>query len=842
MATKNPNEDEETIYYTSKIGDPQPAIDTLFEIVSLLLIQTYSSVNDINEKFNKCQPFLSQIIEPVFECASQITEVLDKFKYIHLSNSLFYCVNLFTDTNRIILQEPSNVIRVRAGVSAIYLYLSLFEINTKAGCDTVHKMRLIITNTLINFFKTSKELVDLMQSVINLEDEFPIETRCIYIHLYHKYCSLIKETSEKFKTTDDVDNIKDVGLCLRQCDHLYSILSSICFLMDNSKASEKIQSARKIISYYADVYKFAPETYRLTIEVEITNYFKDYCPLMRSFIDIISEQAANKGEQINNKIQNLKEQILSQFKMIESSIFLQLPFPIFDFPCCQRISLVYQNMSAALQDLLLSSKDVLVYSKEFNADRISQVKVMITSLTKLMTNIRFVSSFISELYYPPQLVVPNLIGLCLKNLNDKASGMIALIVANIASKSIDMTNVTVNLLNTLNQISEMMSTIDELKQPAKELCGMLFQYYFSYCFYAFKKEDEIHKIKSDLVKFGEILNNSQLVYEAIYKKLTDESVDFAKKNSFLFADARNDDENENKNASITILDGDQLNDFKVIEEIGSGGGGKVLKVENKNVIYAMKVMNVSNKSEENIIAFRHFIKEYEIMNMLNHPNILKTFGIFLSDENNRPSILLEFCPINLNDLITKKNSLSNVQIVCTIYQIIEGMKYVHFQKIIHRDLKPSNILITKDGTVKICDFGISQLMTTEQQLTTCGIGTQKFMAPEIINEEDYDEKVDVYSFGVLVFAILNNGNLPVIKIRDICNGKKAEIPNTFTQFSKELINSCWNFEAGDRPSFGKILIDLATNKYNLVELNELELLEVESFVKIHKTKIPEYCI
>lgn len=86
------------------------------------------------------------------------------------------------------------------------------------------------------------------------------------------------------------------------------------------------------------------------------------------------------------------------------------------------------------------------------------------------------------------------------------------------------------------------------------------------------------------------------------------------------------------------------------------------------------------------------------------------------------------------------------------------MKYIHFKKVIHRDLRSTNILIASDGIVKICDFGISKLMTK-------GIGSQKFIAPEIILEEDYyDEKVDVYSFSVLVFFIMIRGLIPKIKL------------------------------------------------------------------------------
>ena len=100
-------------------------------------------------------------------------------------------------------------------------------------------------------------------------------------------------------------------------------------------------------------------------------------------------------------------------------------------------------------------------------------------------------------------------------------------------------------------------------------------------------------------------------------------------------------------------------------------------------------------------------------------------------------------------------SFSNTETVKVIYQIAEGMKYIHSKKVIHRDLKPTNILLSSDGTVKICDFGISKLMTIEEQTMTRGLGSQKFMAPEILNEEDnYDVKVDAYSFGIVVFFVI----------------------------------------------------------------------------------------
>lgn len=79
-----------------------------------------------------------------------------------------------------------------------------------------------------------------------------------------------------------------------------------------------------------------------------------------------------------------------------------------------------------------------------------------------------------------------------------------------------------------------------------------------------------------------------------------------------------------------------------------------------------------------------------------------------------------------------------------------------------------------DKHIRISDFGLSELMTIEEQNMVFAVGTLKFMAPEILNEINYDEKVDVYSFGVLFFFVLNNCDISRIKIGDILRGKKID--------------------------------------------------------------------
>ena len=244
--------------------------------------------------------------------------------------------------------------------------------------------------------------------------------------------------------------------------------------------------------------------------------------------------------------------------------------------------------------------------------------------------------------------------------------------------------------------------------------------------------------------------------------------------------------------------------LQTIRRISSGASGEVFevgKVEN----YALKVMHITMDQSINFRTQRQFISEHEKLNMLKHLNIIRTYGIFMSDETTPPSILLELCVSDLNSAI-KKNNLKNDQIIIYAYQIAEGMKFVHLKGFVHRDLKPSNILIAKDGTIKISDFGISKLMTAEEQSTTLGPGTQKFMAPEILNEEDY-----------------NNSN---------GQWKKASNSFIFHCFCKELN------KPKSRPSFEEILQQMEKNDYKLLELSDSDIKSIRQFVKQHKQRLP----
>mgnify|MGYP002475298843 CR=1 FL=1 len=131
---------------------------------------------------------------------------------------------------------------------------------------------------------------------------------------------------------------------------------------------------------------------------------------------------------------------------------------------------------------------------------------------------------------------------------------------------------------------------------------------------------------------------------------------------------------------IENLDKNSFHYFQIPENlekirlIGAGGGGQVYEVLKKET-YALKEMNTEKSNMKNFI---NFIKEYEIISILHHPNIIRAIGIFLSNDKIPPSIFLEYFPMNLTTAV-KNKTFTKEQIVFCIYQIVEGMKYVHFR-------------------------------------------------------------------------------------------------------------------------------------------------------------------
>ncbi|CAD8074891.1 unnamed protein product [Paramecium sonneborni] len=194
-----------------------------------------------------------------------------------------------------------------------------------------------------------------------------------------------------------------------------------------------------------------------------------------------------------------------------------------------------------------------------------------------------------------------------------------------------------------------------------------------------------------------------------------------------------------------------LNRFKKIKYLGRGNISDVYSVidTTTGMIAALKTIQKSLITSKGI---QGLIKtEIAIQSFIRHQNILKCYGIINDDK--QIALVLELGEITLFNY-RKEKKLSEKQIIDIIYQVLQGVSYLHQNGIIHRDIKPENILF-QNGIVKLADLGICVKAVETNQYC----GTPGYMAPEIVENLKYTNKVDCYSIGVLLHELMF-GKLP----------------------------------------------------------------------------------
>ncbi|OHT16937.1 hypothetical protein TRFO_12822 [Tritrichomonas foetus] len=283
------------------------------------------------------------------------------------------------------------------------------------------------------------------------------------------------------------------------------------------------------------------------------------------------------------------------------------------------------------------------------------------------------------------------------------------------------------------------------------------------------------------------------------------------------------------------IDQSEINEYNTIANLGRGDNAEVRKVKlNQNVnddsvkdIFALKILHSTEFTE-----MKNFLRESEVMFSLRHPCIVNIFGFCYGDEANPPSIIMEFMPKTLSKQI---KILSNTEKIMIFTEVLHALKYIQEERgMIHRDIKPENILLTKNNHAKIGDFGLTTIESLETSLTK-GIGTLNYMAPELLDENEYTNKVDQYAIGKLLYFILTDGTLPQFKMSDAVNGKDFPIPDSIPPFAQEIIVECCSFNPEERPTFSMILTKMKDQQYSL--LNDVNSLEIDlrlSYLEIKK--------
>jgi CHASE2 domain-containing sensor protein len=199
-----------------------------------------------------------------------------------------------------------------------------------------------------------------------------------------------------------------------------------------------------------------------------------------------------------------------------------------------------------------------------------------------------------------------------------------------------------------------------------------------------------------------------------------------------------------------------LGRYEIEKELGRGAMGTVFlgKDPKINRFVAIKTLHLDGADPEMIAAVKErFFREAESAGRLNHPNIVTIHDA--GEEQELGYIAMEVLDgKDLKEWCRKDTLLPVKQVLGIVADVAEALDYAHSQDVVHRDIKPANIMMQKDGTVKVTDFGIARITTSSKTQTGVMLGTPSYMSPEQITSTKVDGRADIFSLGVVLFEML----------------------------------------------------------------------------------------
>jgi hypothetical protein len=248
-------------------------------------------------------------------------------------------------------------------------------------------------------------------------------------------------------------------------------------------------------------------------------------------------------------------------------------------------------------------------------------------------------------------------------------------------------------------------------------------------------------------------------------------------------------------------------DIQLGKQIGLGSYGVVFGGKWKGVEVAVKRFIKQKLDERRMLEFR---AEMAFLSELHHPNIVLFIGACVKKPN--LCIVTEFMKQgSLRDILANNTiKLTWKQKLRMLRSAALGINYLHslHPVIVHRDLKPSNLLVDENWNVKVADFGFARIKEENATMTRCG--TPCWTAPEIIRGDKYDERADVFSFGVVMWQVVTRKepfagrNFMGVSL-DVLEGKRPQIPNDCPAELRKVMKKCWHASAEKRPTMERVV-------------------------------------
>ncbi|GAB0493981.1 hypothetical protein MMPV_005269 [Pyropia vietnamensis] len=195
--------------------------------------------------------------------------------------------------------------------------------------------------------------------------------------------------------------------------------------------------------------------------------------------------------------------------------------------------------------------------------------------------------------------------------------------------------------------------------------------------------------------------------------------------------------------------------YALVAVLGEGHFGRVLLAKDRRTFerFAVKVIR---KSRTQTRSQLHIQRELEILRQVNHHNVVRLYDLFDTEE--KIYIVLEYMPGGaLFSIIAEHKTFSEQHAASIMRDILHGLAYLHARNIVHRDLKPDNLLCTSNTwpfNVKLADFGLSNMLQDDGDKLMSKVGTPLYCSPEVLTADSYDEKVDLWAAGVLLYELL----------------------------------------------------------------------------------------
>ena len=197
----------------------------------------------------------------------------------------------------------------------------------------------------------------------------------------------------------------------------------------------------------------------------------------------------------------------------------------------------------------------------------------------------------------------------------------------------------------------------------------------------------------------------------------------------------------------------QIGRYEILQEIGRGAMGVVFKGRDPLIGRAVAVKTITSGVAESADLLERFYREARAAGGLQHPNIVTIYE--LAESGGAPFIAMEYLEgESLEKIIARKPALPLATKLGYVIQTCRALDYAHRRGVIHRDVKPANIVVTRDGMVKVVDFGIARLGHTSNTQTGMLLGTLAYMSPEQVRGQPADARCDIWAMGVVLYELI----------------------------------------------------------------------------------------